>query len=220
MRGLLAILLMTSGCTLFFEGGKGGDVCLLDQGGSPEPRFEPAPLRNPETLTCESFGGGCNPECGPCPELAELAPIPSWGFCGSACESLDESACAASAECRVVKDAFCAIAGDCVTDFLGCFPIDGVVDPALGCSSATDGWTCSRSAQCTAFHRNAPCEVDGQCPREFALCMPEGASPGRCFDPVACDALPPPCPSGTVPGVIDLCFSGACIPEDLCEKAL
>ena len=214
MRGLIAIILMTSGCTLFFEGGKGGDVCLLDQTGA---ELEPAPLRNPENLTCESFGGGCDPQCGPCPAVAELAPIPSWGFCGSPCESLDESACALSAECRVAKDIRCAVDGTCLTDFMGCFPIDGGADPTVDCLSVTDGWTCSRSAQCTAFHRNDPCPDDGQCPREFTLCMPEGASPGRCFDPVACDALPPPCPIGTAAGVTGLCYSGACIPDELCE---
>jgi hypothetical protein len=211
MRGVIATFVVTSvsGC-FFFEGGGGSNLCGDD---TPDPRLAerviapdhpPEPLRDPESLTCEPVGG-----CGQ---------GPSWASCSTACDALDEATCALQAECRVVRDVRCAVDGTCETDFMGCFPTDRLPDPAVDCLRATDGETCSRSAECTAFHCNERCP-DPPCPRPFALCMPEGAAPGRCFDPVACRALPPPCPSGTVPGVVDLCFSGACIPNDLCEPA-
>ena len=227
MRSLVVLIALTcSGCLLFFDdGGRGGDDDCLVPAGDPRPEAlsEPAPLRNPETLTCDSFGGGCRPECGPCP-LGEgeprepQAPIPSWGLCGGTCDALDETACSANAGCRVVKDIRCSIEGNCLTDFLGCFPTDQFVDASVACAEAPDGQTCSRNPACTAFHREGSAlRTSPQQLREFVLCMTEGSAPGRCFDQAACDALPPPCPPDSRPGVIDGCWSGACIPVELCE---
>ena len=98
MHRLLAfalVALLAPGCTFFTEhgsnGGSCGDDVAFPAGG--EPGIAPAPLRDPNLLTCVSFGGGCNPDCGPCPETADLAPIPSWGFCGSSCDALGPAAC-------------------------------------------------------------------------------------------------------------------------------
>ena len=221
---LLLVVVLASGCELFFDdGGKRPPQCDdLVPTGSGEAEIAPAPLRNPEQLTCESFGGGtCDPDCGPCPaeDLAALQPIPSWPQCGSTCETLGESECAANAECRVVKDARCMIGEDCITDFMGCFPIDLVPQP-VDCFKAFDGWECSRSSSCTALHdRGTGCTGD-QCARSFALCVPEGSSPGNCHDPVTCRALPPACPSGKTPGIANGCFTGACIPLGLCENSV
>ena len=226
MRRLILVSLAASlsGCLLYFNdhGSGGDDDCLLggDQGA---PETVPAPLRNPHGLTCDSFGGNpCDPACGPCPPTQQaLAPIPSWGFCGSSCDALDEASCGKREDCRVVKDARCAIAGDCLTDFMGCFPTDNFTDPSLDCLRVTDGETCSRSSLCTAFHSIEDPSIDcGEtCPRPFALCMPEGASPGRCHEQVICRAVGPSCPSGTTAGIANGCFTGACIPLDLCEPA-
>lgn len=204
------------GCMLFFDDGKRSPVCDLA-----EPASLPAPLRDPEQLTCQQVGGGCDPACGPCAETADLAPLPSWGVCSSRCEFLDESACAADASCRVVKDARCAVAGTCITDFAGCFPVDNQPDPRLACASAKDGWTCSRSAACTALHVvDLVCPPDGSlCGRPFVLCIDEGKDVGRCGDPVACDRAPPSCPTGTTPGVANGCYTDACIPRALCESS-
>jgi hypothetical protein len=240
IRLALVCLVSLSGCFIVFpEHGNGGDDdddCLLPPaGGGTEPGGgrEPsaiAPLRNPNTLTCDDFGGGgeCRPECGPCPlgiEDQALAPIPSWGTCFSSCENLDETTCGARTDCRVVKDAFCAVQGDCFTDFLGCFPTDNFIDESVDCASAFDGETCSRNPACTAFHRQEACPLKPedpappQCQRDFAFCMPEGVSPGVCNAPVACDSAGPNCPSGTTAGIAEGCFTGACIPLDLCELA-
>src|SRR5215207_3198552 len=113
MRRFLLIMLVPA--CVFFTGDDDDDECL------DRPAIAPAPLRNPETLRCESYGGGCDPSCGPCPAVA-LEPIPSWGECGSTCEALNEGACMDNAGCRVVKDARCAVGQTCLTDFLGCFP--------------------------------------------------------------------------------------------------
>lgn len=226
MRRLLVLILLLPGCFVFFdEHGKGGDDdCLLPPAEDqplPGPRTSPAALqRNPQTLQCQVVGGGgtCNPECGPCPETA-LAPIPTWGFCFSACESLDEAACEADRSCRVIKDAQCAIDGTCETDFLGCVATDQQVD-SVDCTQVTDGDSCSRSSECTAYHVSGGCSIlsgDESCVTEFAFCGPEGRGAGRCFEQAACDRTPPNCPAGTTAGVADGCFTDTCIPNDLCE---
>ena len=224
---LIAVALL-SGCALFFDdGGKRPPQCTDVPTGKAEPEGPaPQPLRDPDHLSCQAFGGGgCDPECGDCPPEStrgDFAPIPSWGVCGSFCESLAETACAASSECRIVKDAACVISQDCTTDFMGCFPIDTAPDPSVDCFAARDGWTCSRSAGCTALHERGSCPSpdDPGCNRQFAVCVPEGKSPGHCNDPVVCDKAAPACQNGTVPGVENGCYTGACIPSSLCELSI
>jgi len=222
MRLVLLVLAILPAC--FWEHGKGGggggdDVCVTPA--TDLPASAPAPLRDPGTLMCQSFGGGCDPTCGPCPEATDprpgfTPPIPSWGVCGSPCESLSPSQCAADATCRVVKDAGCTIGGnDCLTDFLGCFPTDTQPDASIDCFTA-DAWTCSRSHECEAFHSQAPCPLDGQCSRPFATCVPAGRDPGSCTRQVTCRAATPSCPSGTTPGIANGCFTGACIVTSAC----
>jgi hypothetical protein len=235
MVRLALLVCLLSGCYIINpEHGTGGDDddCLTPpvgegSGGKDEPASVVAPLRNPNTLTCDTFGGGgpCDPNCGPCPleEGQALAPIPSWGQCFSSCEQLDESSCEVRTDCRVVKDARCSVSGDCFTDFMGCFPTDQFVDNSVNCATAFDGETCSRNPTCTAFHRESACPLEDpvppQCNRDFAFCMPTGVAPGVCNEPVTCDAVGPACPTNSTPGISGGCFTGACIPLDLCELA-
>lgn len=212
---LLTILALTSGCALVFDdGGSGGDdVCAFAE----EPAVSLAPQRNPENLECQSFGGGCNPSCGPCPAL-DLAPIPSWGFCGSTCEQLTESACASTPECRVIKELECALSKDCTTDFIGCFPTNQFTDPTTDCRAARDGFTCSLNPACTAYHyRQLVVAPDATNQLSFALCAPEGQAPGSCYAPVTCARPRPICPGWEVPVIADGCYTGQCIPITTCE---
>ena len=209
---LFALLAVLPGCFYFVGDDSGGDDCTIVERTAGAP-IATAPLRNPETLTCESFGTGCDPACGPCPALA---PEPTWGQCGSPCETLGPADCAADPGCRVVTDAACEISLNCLTNFVACFPVDRAADNTIDCFTA-DAWQCSRSNACTALHSNAPCPNDAECPRPFELCVREGTSPGRCHDMVTCRALPPECGSGKTPGVSNGCWTGACIPNDLCE---
>lgn len=38
-----------------------------------------------------------------------------------------------------------------------------------------------------------------------------------CSSPVVCDSLPPECPEGTLPGISEGCWSGACVPVISCD---
>lgn len=215
-RSVLVALLcsLVGGCVLPGNGGGGGgdDVCVLTERA---PVSEPAPLRDPNDLTCTSFGSGCDPACGPCPAL-ERAPIPSWGACGSSCDGQGPAACASDPSCRTAKDATCTVgSGVCVTDFLGCFPVDTAADVSVKCFGA-DAWTCSRSHLCEAHHSQEPCALDALCARPFATCAPVGVDPGHCTGQVVCGSPPPVCPTGTTPGIANGCFTGACIVTSAC----
>ncbi len=240
MHRLVVLALVSAalpGCFGFFDDqGKGGDQCLIGED-VPQPRpnqAEPAPQRNPQNLICESFGGGtCDPNCGPCPLAGEtdpktpsaLAPSPSWGFCNGVCESLDEATCQTESACRVIRDARCAVSGECVTDFVGCVASDQFTDQSSACNLITDGQRCSQNPGCTAFHRENSCgglpfrdsPIPPECMAEFAFCAAENSDPGKCHAQAACDRAPPACPAGTTPGVSDGCFTDVCIPDDLCE---
>ena len=215
---LLGVLCLTSSCVFIFDGDDEGDKACPEYD---TPAIAPAPLRDPGDLTCDAFyGGTCNPECGPCPAatsgVAPIPPIPSWPICGHVCESKGYAECEADPQCRVVLDADCSFGNSaCLTDYLGCFPIDTQPDASIACFTA-DAWDCSRSAGCTAYHSLGACTPDGECERPFELCAPEGQSPGQCYEQVTCRALPPPCPAGTTPGILSGCYTGACIPQHLC----
>lgn len=222
---LATILMLASGCMLVFDdsgsspGDDGGDDdCVFPQ---PEPSPPALLLLNPDTLICEAWGGGfpCDPRCGPCPAVALSTPPPSWGFCHGQCEGLPEPACAESPGCRVVKDAWCAVYGYCLNDYVGCFPTDQATDPSIDCFAARDGQTCSRNAGCTAFHRVFGGDPSPPGARTFAMCAPEGDWPGNCFGEVVCARPPPGCPPDRKPGVANGCYTGTCIPVDVCEPA-
>lgn len=211
---LAAMLVLAPGCFLVFDGDGGSTPCALDD--IPEPA--PAPQRNPENLECQSFGGPiCDSRCGPCPEVA-LVPLPTWGFCGSPCEQLSESACAAAPECRVIKDLGCTRSGDCATDFLMCLPTDQLVDPAIACRTALDGTACSRNPACTAFHYRKPTGLrDATRVLAFAACEPEGQVPGTCYGPVTCALPKPACGGLEMAEIRSGCYTGRCLPVGACE---
>ena len=51
----------------------------------------------------------------------------------------------------------------------------------------------------------------------YPACVPVGGGdPGECTGPVTCFHGQPACPTGTVPGILDGCWSGYCIPDNAC----
>ena len=83
-----------------------------------------------------------------------------------------------------------------------------------GCAAALceEGTHCEEI--CEPCGPNMDCDIAGACRVD---CVPdEGHDPGECVGEVACDAMPPSCPDGTVPGIADLCWTGFCIPVEAC----
>src|ERR1051326_8937654 len=92
------LLAAMSACTLYFDHGK--NKCDQVAAGTAAGEIAQQEQRYPDNLSCQTFGSPdqCDPDCGPCPvfERPEAVPAPpSWGVCGSPCDSLDETSCTA-----------------------------------------------------------------------------------------------------------------------------
>ena len=209
---------MLAGCSLTFGGDDGGgdDGCLETQGGDSNGLEAPAPeLLNPETLRCESWYTGCDSRCGPCPD-GDTRPAPTWAYCYSGCEGMDETQCHATTACRAVYDYACFTGdGPCTAEvpYIGCYGTDQT-GPIQGVCVGLDAWTCSQHDDCIALHTPQCSGTDtSDCWQQFVECRDEAT----CYGEVLCDALPPNCPTGTTPGVKNGCWTGTCIPVGQCE---
>jgi hypothetical protein len=191
--------------------------------------------RNPETGVCEYFGGGggggCGDPCNPCPEgdQADKAPAPTWGYCESQCTGLDEASCTTASGCRAIYTSNC-ITDDCADQpvYVECWSTDMQGPIQGGGCEGLDAYSCSMHDDCSAVHYPGCDQADAEaqdpiaCPvGAFGYCTPENGdvNPGRCWDPVTCDAATPDCPDGTTPGIANGCYTGYCIPLDECEEA-
>jgi hypothetical protein len=216
---------VSAGCFLYGDGD-----CLYGGYGADEAAIYDPGLRNPYTGECEYFGWtGCAlPEgCGPCAAggaEADRAQPPSWGECESHCTGLDEDTCIDTSACRAIY------AGDV---YHACWSTDQSGPIQGGGCEGLDAFACSQHDDCSAVHAwheipPAGADADLEAPEpgftstvgEFERCIPEKGQcqgggcgdPGSCDGEVACDALPPDCPSGTTPGISGLCWTGYCIP--------
>lgn len=207
---------------IFFEHGSGGgggdDVCV--QPATDVPAFSQR-LVNPETLACQTFTQPtCDPQCGPCPGGAIF--VPPWGECASPCVGLSESACMADTQCRVARsfsDYYGRIPG--VDDFMGCFPLNTGEPPDVQRCEGLDAEQCAWQSDCSALYDGAPGQCNAFAPEQcigaqFKECITESRTdPGECTF-ATCDAVGPNCPSGTTAGILNGCYTGACIPNALC----
>lgn len=153
-----------------------------------------------------------------CPPLADCTNIPEfrecWGMAPSgpwlweSCAGLDAHQCSTTDYCMAVYAE-------------GAFAYCGEEPNPNGCYADDD---CLPGYECTAATECEPppgCGADGQpCPDVcWGRCVPvdDSSGPGTCDGEVACDALPPSCPEGTVPGIADGCWTGWCIPVEDCD---
>lgn len=124
-----ALLLLVAPACIFSGGGMADDVCPLAAD------ISTAPLRDPSTGTCESFGGGCRG-----------IPYPDWAVCGGSCDALGEAACKDTPACRAIYTG--TIGGS--LSYLGCWgtapqsTLAGVVCANL------DPFQCSQDQDCAA----------------------------------------------------------------------
>ena len=169
--------------------------------------LEPAPvmLVDPVTLACEAFQTGPRCPCGVACPVASI-PLPSWGACDSPCRALDAPACAASTECRIALDWSKHYTTG--SDFLGCYPLD-TNHTTLSCGGL-DAQACSTAAGCSALYELTSGTT------AFKECIPEGQLAGSCTEAATCTTPPPACPSNTMAGVANGCYTGACIPDQFC----
>jgi hypothetical protein len=194
----LAALVTIVGCT------GDDDPCLYDRAGAAE--FAPVEYRDPLSGTCQSFGGyPCDGVCGPCEYDTTGQAQPDWALCYGSCEGLAEATCKTTSGCRAIYEG---------TAFHDCWGV-AMSGPVQGGNCSTfDVYECSRHDDCIAIHAN------GEPIGSFQSCAAESAvgDPGSCVGEVLCDALPPQCPSGTIAGRRNGCWTGYCIPYAECDQ--
>jgi len=236
------LLVLFAGCGLT-TGDDGDDVCN-EAGGADQTGF-----RQPETGTCvfeTTCTTGC-PCPGTAGGPSDGTAVEEGGECSGPCTALGESACLASSQCHAAYlanesgssmfwgcwdiapqqpessgscdglDAYSCIVDPSCTSTYTSGP-DGTTFAACsanGSGSSCGGVTCSAGDHCEV--ECPPCNSAGCiC---GPTCVPDDQGPGDCYSPVTCNSAPPQCPSGTLPGVADGCWSGYCIPTAQCEAA-
>ena len=235
---LATAVTLLAGCSLY--GGDddcsygGGGAEGAGEGNSGADYYDPG-LRNPETGSCEYYGGGggssCD-ACGNCPPQAEepdRLPAPTWGFCESQCTGLAQDACEAASGCRAI------FASDCATQrcedtpvYAECWSTDMTGPVQGGGCDGLDVYACSQHDDCSAVHQRLEIPPGDNEPGfsnaigNFGYCIGEGGEVtdvGDCYGPVNDDQVDPGCPEGTLPGIRNGEYTGYCIPMDQCEDA-
>ena len=159
------------------------------------------------------------------------ATAPSGPVQGS-CEGLSAYECSRHDNCvaRHVAAYGCAGRADCDPAFVD--PLPNQVGGFLSCAAEpTAPQGCYSDDQCGPGTRcnanevclpNPNCADDGACDDVcWGQCVPDGGGAGTCTSSeILCDALPPECPAGTVPGILNGCWSGYCIPFDACDPPI
>ena len=152
---------------------------------------------------------------------------PSGPIQGGDCAGLDAQECSMHDDCSAVHGVY-DIHGDeggwttSIADFQSCIDED-VMQGCYGDTECGDGFHCNADTECLPSPScggsngvgDAPC--DTAC---YGFCVPdENPNPGTCTGDLSCfDTLAPNCPIDTVPGILDGCWSGYCIPVDDCSS--
>jgi hypothetical protein len=224
LHAIAALATLTlSGCHLWFNN--------CEQHGAPD--IDAIGLLNPFTGQCEWQGGGGGGVCGDYGGGDMAAPEPvDWAMCYGACTDLGEEACLAADGCRAAYVSDCPELADCDDTsyaFVACWAVAPSGPVQGGECYGLDAYDCSRRDDCVARHHPydrcangsmdcAPGMIEPGRAGYFEYCAPEPAADrGTCYGEVFCDSLPPECPADAVPGVIEGCWSGACIPVAECE---
>jgi hypothetical protein len=148
---------------------------------------------------------------------------------GSRCDMTEcHSGCDSNGVCTEVCYGVCVpVSPSCAATDCGpgyhceeqCYPNDKPGPEMGGCTAACvpDVASCSLIDCGPGYECIESCELSGNgtlwC---GATCAPVSGGPGSCYGQVACDALPPACPTGTTPGRSNACWTGYCIPNAAC----
>jgi len=149
MRSLLAVLVLVTGCNLYWNGDGDDVVCALDLAPAEQ-------LRNPVTGDCEGFQGPgypCDSFCGPCNDEAIGQPTPDWGACYSQCNGLEEDSCLTASGCLAAYYEDTSTADlPAKTTFRGCYSTAPSGPISTGTCANLDAQQCSRHDNCAMYY--------------------------------------------------------------------
>jgi hypothetical protein len=90
--------------------------------------------------------------------------------------------------------------------------------PELTACDLEDPDSCGDGARCVADPecQPPPCEDEEGCPTCAGVCVPDERQ--LCYQAVTCDGEPPACDGGTLPGILDGCWTGECVEVAACAE--
>lgn len=202
MRRLaMLVLVLGAACT---DGGDDGSSIQCDPGEGPVDVTLSTIELVAQDLTClrRDTRWACTGEC--C-HARPISSSMSVVACMSPCLALDETACASDSRCYVARG-FPAFYRGAPDSFVGCFPRTTSSSSAGACAQRTaDG--CAYDGMCAGLYDSSSM---------FVECIDETLIAGSCTEVATCTTSPPSCTADRTPGVAGGCYTGACIPTDLC----
>lgn len=176
MHSVLALFVLTSGCSFYFDDG--------DDEPSPPICEGPTVLgeyRDPQTGVCETLGyGGCHPDCSPCDPVVDVVdkPFPNWAACYGECDGLGEDMCQWRPGCLAAYTIVTAGgANDArVPQFRGCWGVAPNFGPVHESCPGLDAYDCSTNDHCSPHYEDIPGQES-----QFRYCADEPP-------PIACGA--------------------------------
>lgn len=196
------------------------------------------PFCPPSGLECEGPPLSCADRCPPVPAGCTLNALPPACDCGAVvctepdeCASLSETQCWGTDGCAPIYDDDCcpscrplARCADCTDPaFFVCAGEVEVCGPGADpCGAAP---SCGAPLDCSEATPNlglGSCSIAGCVPAVESACL-EGCwvscrpvTAGSCE--ALCDIVEPPCPDGMVAEATGGCYSGFCIPGEVCGR--
>ena len=130
--------------------------------------------------------------------------------------------CAAENPTTCGADGTCAAGSHCAEQCSLCEAGNGT-DPKTPCGNCSavcvPDQVCGEDLSCpTGYDCTQVCAMQSDGSTTCSnLCVPNGSDPGTCTSTgPMCSMAPPECPVNTVPGILDGCWSGYCIPTADC----
>src|SRR5262245_61836607 len=178
---------------------------MCDHGEGPLMETFTAVSVSAKDLTCVRMVAviGCDGECCHAHPISESTTPTA---CEGLCVALDEASCARDARCYVARD-FAAFYRGAPDSFLGCFPNTFAWSSDACELRNADG--CASNGMCAGLYHRSSSDT-------FVECVGESVIAGSCTEVATCMKPPPSCSAGRTPGVAAGCYTGACIPNDLC----
>jgi hypothetical protein len=189
-KGLAVLVVLLSGCDLYFGGGDDSPPCLATGGAERDDG-----QRDPYTGECQ-WNYGCIDSCD-CAydDTKAVPPLADWGACYSQCSNLDEQTCFGAAGCYAAYIDNPAADG---RQFWGCWQT-APSGPIRGQCANLDAYSCSRHDDCSAVYASSVNSND----TKFASCEPEQAT--FCIENTEC-------------GANAFCDHAVCYPSPTCTE--
>jgi hypothetical protein len=204
LLGAFAVAMMTLSSCYFYHDTSGGtwSYCA-DTGFCEEAGFCSQDSDCPDGFECDDRAS-CVPEgTSGCSADADC---PTGSFCqNGTCTSSDT--CTTTTDCGPGFE--CDDRGTCVPT-----PCESDDECLEGSYCDTDANQCVESETCSA--NSADCPDGFRCDFSRGTCVPGDPGDPSCQGEVVCDTIPPACPLGSAPAVVDGCYTGDCISNAEC----